>query len=404
MASLNGVAAAQLAYFPRNRADSLDVTFKIMRSYNPLLRGSAVVALALFLLPVARAEDQTSENNERLRQGLNQYPQADTNKDGVLTMPEALAYLAKVKASKSSSVPSAKDLARNPPTFADVSYGLHERNKLDFWKADTDKPAPVIVFIHGGGFTGGDKSKVRSDKTLTEALNAKVHFAAINYRYLTQAPIQDILRDCARAIQFIRSRAGEWNVDKTRIASYGGSAGAGTSLWIAFHDDLADPQSSDPVLRESSRIIAAGANATQFSYDVTKWADVLGAENGRFGDPEAMWPAFYGLKSVEELQGPMGQKWCADCDMRGLITKDDPPIFLNTPMPGGEIKDRGHFLHHPKHAQAIYERCREVGVPVEAVLPAFEIQPAPSQPQNMTAFLLSQLLPKDGPAETPAGS
>ena len=42
----------------------------------------------------------------------------------------------------------------------------------------------------------------------------------------------------------------EFNLDKARVAAMGGSAGAGTSLWLAFHDDLADPASPDPVLRE----------------------------------------------------------------------------------------------------------------------------------------------------------
>lgn len=358
------------------------------------------------LTPLLQGQEPTSENNERLRKGLKQYPEADTNKDGILTMAEAMAHLAKVRPKSSPGTVSPALLAKNPPTLADVPYGPHARNRLDFWKAETDKPAPVIVFIHGGGFTGGDKTHVRNDRTLTDALGAKVHFAAINYRFRTDTPLQDILRDCARAIQFIRSKAGEWNVDKTRIASYGGSAGAGTSLWLAFHDDLADPQSTDPVLRESSRLSVAGANATQFTYDVTKWADVLGEQNGKYGDPEAMWPLLYGLKSIEELRGPVGQKWCADCDMHGLISKDDPPVFLNTMTQGGEIKDRGHLLHHPKHAQAIYDRCREIGVPVEATIPAYSIQPAPDAPQTMSAFLLSHLLAKSEPepAATPAGS
>jgi hypothetical protein len=358
-------------------------------------------SLMLCLAPGARSEEQTSENNERLREGLKQYPEADTNKDGVLTKAEGLAYLAKVRA-KSTSTPSAADLAKNPPTFADVAYGPFERNKLDFWKAKSDKPAPVIVFIHGGGFTGGDKSKVRSDRTLTDALAAGVNFAAINYRYRTTVPIQDVLRDCARAIQFIRSKAGEWNVDKARIASYGGSAGAGTSLWLAFHDDFADPQSSDPVLRESSRLAAAGANATQFSYDVTKWSAVLGSENGKYGEPEETWPAFYGLKTVEELRSLAGQKVCADCDMCGLVTKDDPPVFLITDRPGGEITDRGALLHHPKHAKAVYDKCREIGVAVQATIPAFDIKPAAGEPQTMSAFLISHLMPKPQSESSPA--
>ena len=136
------------------------------------------------------------------------------------------------------------------------------------------------------------------------------------------------------------------------------------------------------MLRESSRLAAAGANATQFSYDVTKWAEVLGVENGKYGDPEEMWPAFYGLKSLDEFRSPVGQKICADCDMCGLISKDDPPVFLDTDRPGTEITDRGAFLHHPKHAKAVYDKCHEIGVPVEAIIPAFNLKPAPERAAN----------------------
>ena len=62
-----------------------------------------------------------------------------------------------------------------------------------------------------------------------------------------------------RAIQFIRSKAGEWSVDKTAFAAYGGSAGAGTSLWLAFHDDMADPHNADPVLCERHGSCGAGS-------------------------------------------------------------------------------------------------------------------------------------------------
>jgi len=130
------------------------------------------------------------------------------------------------------SAASAADLAAVlTPTFTDVKYGPHTRNVLDFWLAKSAKPTPAVAFIHGGGFTAGDKSKIRGDRLVQKCLDAGVSFAAINYRYRTDTPIQDVLRDCARAIQFIRWKAAEWNVDKARVASYGGSAGAGTSLW-----------------------------------------------------------------------------------------------------------------------------------------------------------------------------
>jgi hypothetical protein len=338
-----------------------------------------------------------ADRSDRLQQGLKRYPEADTNKDGVLSDAEARAYLKKLRDSKTSepapavaaSVKAKKSSA--DPTFADVHYGPHERNVLDFWKARSDKPTPVVVFIHGGGFTSGDKSKAQDDRLIQQCLDAGVSFAAINYRYRTSTPIQDVLRDCARAIQFIRSKAGDWNVDKVRIASYGGSAGAGSSLWLAFHDDLADPKSADPVLRESSRIVCAGANACQFSYDILKWETLFGEAAKKYQEPDANWPAFYGLKTDEELRGAPGLKWRTDCDMHGLISKDDPPVFLSSTMRGGDVTDRGQLLHHPKHAQAVYDRCREIGIPAVASIPALQIKPGDSEPADLKEFLFKYL-------------
>src|SRR6266550_4606433 len=49
------------------------------------------------------------------------------------------------------------EASRPKPDLADFKYGPHERNVLDLWKAKSDKPTPLVVFIHGGGFRGGSK-------------------------------------------------------------------------------------------------------------------------------------------------------------------------------------------------------------------------------------------------------
>lgn len=281
------------------------------------------------------------------------------------------------------------------PTNANVSYGAHERNVLDFFQAKSDKPTPLVVFIHGGGFRAGDKSSL-SPQVASACLANGVSVAAINYRFRPATPIQDILRDCARAIQFLRYKSGEWNLDKTRVAAFGGSAGAGTSLWLAFHDDLADPNNADPVLRESTRLTCAGANSCQFSYDIVAWRELFGDAVDRFNSGEDP-GTFYGLKNADELKGPDGVKFRADCDMRGLITKDDPPVFLSTTQPGGDVSNRGHLLHHPKHAEAIQIRCRECGVAAIAHLPGLKIEPAEGDPQDLTAFLLKHLTAQPSP-------
>ena len=77
--------------------------------------------------------------------------------------------------------------------------------------------------------------------------------------------------------------------------------------------------------------------------------------------------------------------------MRGLISKDDPPVFLSTSQPGGEVTNRGHLLHHPRHAEAIQVRCKECGVQAIAQLPGLKIAPAADEPADLTAFLLKHL-------------
>jgi acetyl esterase/lipase len=360
---------------------------------NRLLRCAALAGV--FFTADFSCAATSSANDDRLKQALQRYPEADTNQDGVLTEAEARAHLQKLRGDKTGANRSAKSKATSPPagpapTLADVPYGPHERNVLDFWRAKSDQPTPVVVFIHGGGFVSGDKSKARGDRLLRECLDAGVSYAAINYRYRTGTPIQDVLRDCARAIQFIRNQAAEWNVDKTRLAAHGGSAGAGSSLWLAFHDDLADPQNRDPVLRESSRLVAAGAAACQFSYDILAWDQLFKEASGKYQDVDDR-PGFYGLKTDAELRGPVGQKIRADCDMRGLISRDDPPVFLNSGMPGGDLTSRGHLLHHPLHAKAIYDRCRETGVGVVAQIPGLDIKPGTGDPQNLRDFLFQHL-------------
>lgn len=328
---------------------------------------------------------------EALAELLKRLPAADTNGDGVLTESEARAYYEQMRARRA---PPTAD-SGPAPTHADAAYGPHARNVLDFWQAPgatAEQPAPVVVFIHGGGFLAGDKRGVRRTAAIRESLAAGVSFASINYRYLSaETPLQDVLRDSARAIQFLRSRAGAWHIDKTRIAAHGESAGAGTSLWLAAHADLADPKNADAVLRESSRIACAGLQSPQFSYDWFRWNDVFGADVvRRFGEVYNS-PALYGLATPDELRGPAGAKVRADCDMVGLMTRDTPPIFIHAALPDLALETPNQFLHHPKHAQLIYERCRELGIPVVANIRALRITPPADGPQTWRDFVFQHL-------------
>ena len=159
--------------------------------------------------------------------------------------------------------------ADEPKKLLNVPYGKHPRQVLDFYQARSDRPTPVVFYIHGGGWVNGDK------KTNPQPFLAKgISVVAINYRFVkngveegVKPPVKAPLEDAARALQFVRSKAADWNLDKRRIGATGGSAGGCSSLWLAFHDDMAKPDSKDPVARESTRLYCAAVNGAQTSLD-----------------------------------------------------------------------------------------------------------------------------------------
>lgn len=352
----------------------------------------------LLALPLSLA---AADTDPRLQQLLKQYPDADTNRDGVLTLEEAQAHAKVIRGGKKGGAANSATAAidggtaaagtrRPTPTHADVRYGPHERNVLDLWLAPASgTPAPLVVFIHGGGFVNGSKAGA-SPEMIRGCLDAGVSFMAINYRFRPSAPIQDILRDCARSIQFVRAHAQTYGLDPKRIATYGGSAGAGTSLWLAFHPDLADPAATDPVLRESSRVVAAGAINTQATYNLLRWPDYLGQPDSTWDRPGEV-PAFYGATSREELETPRYRAILADTDMLGLITKDDAPVFLFTSHPDAAITNRGLYLHHPSHAREVKKACDAAGVPAAVGFAMAEPRLEGDYQSALRAFLFKHL-------------
>lgn len=361
-------------------------TFRRLDDVIPSFMKQALWICLLFIGTLA-AQEVTSANNERLRDGLKRYPEADANKDGLLTLEEGRAFLTKMKKKPAKeSKPASNGLK---PDLPDVAYGPHERNRIDLYLAKSAHPTPVVFMIHGGGFRNGDKSRWATDQSTRQLLDGGVSCVAVNYPFLDAMPIQDILRQCARAVQFVRSKAGEWKLDKTRFASMGGSAGAGTSLWLATHDDLADPAAEDPVLRESTRLVCAVCNGTQATYDLTRWESFLGPVKPEFGTSAAEGALFYHFPSVTELETDKGRHILHECDMLRWITPDDPPLFLSNPMVVEAPRNRGEWLHCIHHAREVRKECAVDGVPCIVAQDAAEPKP------DAVTFLLQHL--KDSP-------
>ena len=276
--------------------------------------------------------------------------------------------------------------ADEPKKLIGVAYGKHPRQVLDFFQAKSEKPTPVVFYIHGGGWQAGDK-KTNPQPFLDKGISV----VAINYRYVKngveekiEPPVRAPLEDAANALQFVRSKAVEWNIDKKRIGATGGSAGGCSSLWLAFHDDLADPKSRDPIARESTRLYCAAVNGAQTSLDpkqLREWMPNYGYGAHAFGLPN-----FQSLLDHRERV----LKWIEEYSPIEHVSKDDPPIGLfysgdaNAKV-GDSPKDP---THSPILGIKLAEKLKSEGMDVILVYPG---HPHTTY-KNSTDYLIDRLL------------
>jgi arylformamidase len=251
------------------------------------------------------------------------------------------------------------------PTHANVKYGPHDRNLLDFWQAKGDGPRPLLVYIHGGGWTSGDKTQPAGPQAAWLAKG--VSYAAINYRLTPANPLPAPVHDAARAIQFLRSKSKEWNINPDRICLTGGSAGACTSMWLVCHDELADPKAADPILRESTRVAGAAVFRGQTSIDpkqIEPWLGPQVLQHRMINMAVGELTIDAALKNYEKHR-PLYLEFSA----YNHVSKDDPPLLMicddDVTLPS---KNAGHGIHHPVYCLKLKEKADSVGMECHVLL------------------------------------
>ena len=202
--------------------------------------------------------------------------------------------------------------------------------------------------------------------------------------------ILSCMKDAKRCLQYIRYHADKYNIDKNKIACSGGSAGAGTSLWLAFSKDMAEPESDDPVLRESTRICCAGAFATQATYDILRWPEILNLPLHTTPEEMQMIARAFGLKSAEGIDLWEQTEIREELDFLGKMDKDAVPFFVYNRREGGIPTNDDELQHHPLHASALKKKAEEVGV--EAVVYAPAIGITHESGKDLVDFFLEKLI------------
>ena len=195
-----------------------------------------------------------------------------------------------------TSVPA---IRAQEPSEKNVRYAKEfERSVMDVWTVKSDKPTPLVVYFHGGGFKAGDKGHFNRSQFIKRYHAKGVAFASVNYPFLshTKNNYFAILNHTIQAIKFLSANAKQYNVDTSRISVMGTSAGA----LISCH-------------------LGHGANLP--------------------------------ICSVYGHMQPMGTNILVVPQLR----KDGPPIVMYNNNPNDKV-------HHPDNAVAVMKRCQQLGV------------------------------------------
>jgi len=193
--------------------------------------------------------------------------------------------------------------------------GLSLRLDLYLPLRKSEPRLPVVVWIHGGGWKGGDKANTRAPEVLGEGYAV----ASINYRLSHQATFPAQIHDCKAAIRWLRAHAEEFGLDPERIGAWGSSAGGHLAALLGTSGDV--PELEGEVgdhLDQSSRV-----QAVCDFYGPTDLLAVL--------EPGA-WPSHGSPNSPESLLlgGPVAER----VELARLaspvthVSPDDPPFLI----------------------------------------------------------------------------
>ncbi|WP_159500922.1 alpha/beta hydrolase [Microbacterium sp. 18062] len=132
---------------------------------------------------------------------------------------------------------------RRVTVVRDIAYGPHDRHRLDVFHAHGPAETPVLLYVHGGGFVGGDKrspSHPFYDNVGDFAARSGLLGVTMNYRLAPGHPWPSGSDDVAAAVRWVRAHATEFGGSPERIFMMGQSAGAVhvADLVAASPDDL----------------------------------------------------------------------------------------------------------------------------------------------------------------------
>lgn len=241
--------------------------------------------------------------------------------------------------------------------FEDINYGDQERQQLDILLPENSNPSGVVIFFHGGGFTGGDKAQAFDDlllETMQAVFEKDIAIVSANYSLLTSTGNRGVisaLEDGTEAISFIKNHLSQMNIPSNKIILAGASAGAGIAQWNGFKNDLND------------QVQGVVAIAAQSTYDLYEWENVFtgfSLDGLRQMNPflQTLFLSFYG--------GEPTQADLDAVDYRDFMDATDPSLYVYNIAGDQVINSQGEIdfdvlYHSYLHGDYLRRKAIEVG-------------------------------------------
>lgn len=247
--------------------------------------------------------------------------------------------------------------------FENIAYASGERQQLDILLPAANASKGLVIFFHGGGFTGGDKNNAFDEylaETMQTILDNDIAIASANYTLINTTGNQGVLsalEDGDAAIDFLRAQLSTLEIPTNKIVLVGVSAGAGIAQWNGF-------QSAN-----NAQVQGVVALAAQSSYNLYEWENVfpgfsLDALRQLSPALQALFLQFYnGEPSPEEL---------TNLDYRGFMDASDPPLYVYNTAGDEVLNAQGELdfdvlYHSYRHSDYLRQQAIAVGHPFSGV-------------------------------------
>ena len=245
----------------------------------------------------------------------------DTDGDGKISLKEHLA----VFANRAPSPENAKPQQGTPDSVEaklNIAYADNDnpRQKLDLFlpkKRNSDKPLPVVVFVHGGGWKGGDRAAGHRN-VMPYVASGDYAGVSIGYRLTNEAQWPAQIQDCKAALRWIRGNAEKLNLDKDHMAVWGSSAGGHLVSILGTAGDVPALEGRLGSFTDQSSRVQAAVNYYGPEDFITMVTQPSTVDRTVAGYPEAL------LIGGRVQDMPDAAKNASPVT---YITKDDPPFL-----------------------------------------------------------------------------